>query len=136
VLTISIPLHLRQNGGATGETTLSRAKFLRFDEVRLMNRRQFLGMMAAASSALVLDRALPLNASEWLFQQDPNTSGIDHIVLVMMENRSFDHLMGWLPNANGRQAGVSFVDPSGVSHPTHQQSPDYRLSTDRSFSRP
>jgi phospholipase C len=90
-----------------------------------MNRRDFMGMMAVASSALFLDRALPLNASEWFLQQDPNTSGIDHIVLLMMENRSFDHLMGWLPNANGRQAGLSFADPAGVSHPTHQQSPDY-----------
>ena len=32
---------------------------------------------------------------------DPALSGIDHIVLVTMENRSFDHLLGWLPNAEG-----------------------------------
>src|SRR6185436_4577198 len=34
-------------------------------------------------------------------------SGIDHIVVVMMENRSFDHLLGWLPNADGMQEGLS-----------------------------
>ena len=26
-------------------------------------------------------------------------SGIDHVVVVMMANRSFDHLVGWLPEA-------------------------------------
>ena len=90
-----------------------------------MNRREFLGMLATASSAFVLTRSLPLHASTWLFQQDPNASGIDHIVLVMMENRSFDHLMGWLPGANGRQAGLEFADPSGALHPTHKLSPDF-----------
>jgi phospholipase C len=26
----------------------------------------------------------------------PDASGIDHIVVVMMENRSFDHYLGWV----------------------------------------
>jgi len=43
----------------------------------------------------------------------------------MMENRSFDHFLGWLPNANGIQAGLSYVDASGVSHPTHELGPDW-----------
>lgn len=90
-----------------------------------MNRREFLGMLATASSAFVLNHSIPLHASTLLFQQDPNSSGINHIVLVMMENRSFDHLMGWLPGANGRQAGLEFADPSGVLHPTHKLSPDF-----------
>ncbi len=30
---------------------------------------------------------------------------IDTIVVVMMENRSFDHLLGWMPHADGRQGG-------------------------------
>lgn len=46
-------------------------------------------------------------------------SGIDHIVVVMMENRSVDHLLGWLPGIDGRQAGLSFTDRHGVAHPTH-----------------
>src|SRR2546423_14187588 len=44
----------------------------------------------------------------------PEASGIEHIVLVMMENRSFDHFLGWLPGANGRQAGLLFTDRDGV----------------------
>ncbi len=55
----------------------------------------------------------------------PQNSGIDHIVVVMMENRSFDHLLGWMPNANGRQAGLSYKDNSGGVHATHSLAPDY-----------
>jgi phospholipase C len=43
----------------------------------------------------------------------------------MMENRSFDHFLGWLPNANGKQAGLTYVDSAGVSHATHSLSGDY-----------
>jgi phospholipase C len=56
---------------------------------------------------------------------NPSTSGIEHIVVVTMENRSFDHLMGWLPNAAGKQAGLSYLDKSGVSHPTFSLSGDF-----------
>jgi phospholipase C len=49
----------------------------------------------------------------------PSASGIDHVVVVMMENRSFDHFLGWLPGANGKQAGLTYVDRSGVARPTH-----------------
>ena len=49
----------------------------------------------------------------------PDDSGIEHVVVVMMENRSFDHYLGWLPGADGKQAGLSYVDRKGVRHPTH-----------------
>ncbi|MBV8462661.1 MAG: alkaline phosphatase family protein [Acidimicrobiales bacterium] len=52
---------------------------------------------------------------------DPSASGIEHIVVVMMENRSFDHLLGWLPHANGMQKGLSYADPSGTLHKTFEQ---------------
>jgi phospholipase C len=38
----------------------------------------------------------------------------------MMENRSFDHFLGWLPGADGRQAGLSFADQAGVEHSTYR----------------
>ena len=44
----------------------------------------------------------------------------------MMENRSFDHFLGWLPGANGRQAGLSYTDAAGVSHSTFPLAPDYQ----------
>src|SRR5207245_7006774 len=49
----------------------------------------------------------------------PATSGVNHIVFVMPENRSFDHFLGWLPNADGRQAGLTYFDASGTPHPTY-----------------
>jgi phospholipase C len=59
----------------------------------------------------------------------PQASGIDHIVVVTMENRSFDHLLGWLPNADGRQSGLSYSDTTGNVHSTHwlaaPPTPDY-----------
>ncbi len=52
-------------------------------------------------------------------------SQIEHIVVVMMENRSFDHLLGWLPNADGKQSGLSYTDVNGASHATHNLAPDW-----------
>lgn len=66
------------------------------------NRRTFLKGAAAAGGALLLGSRSPLRyrlASAAV----AGSSGIDHIVVVTMENRSFDHFLGWLPNANGRQ---------------------------------
>ena len=45
---------------------------------------------------------------------------IDHFVVLMMENRSFDHYFGWLPNADGVQQRT-YLDPDNgnapVEHP-------------------
>jgi phospholipase C len=54
----------------------------------------------------------------------PADSGIEHIVVVTMENRSFDHFFGWFANADGKQAGLTFVDSNGVSHSTYSLSGD------------
>ncbi len=50
---------------------------------------------------------------------NPAASGIDHVVVVCMENRSFDHILGWLPGADGRQAGLSYPGKNGVMHSTY-----------------
>src|ERR1051325_3165360 len=57
---------------------------------------------------------------------DPEQSGINHIVVGMMENRSFDHLLGWLPGADGKQAGLSYTDTNGVAHSTYPLAPDFQ----------
>jgi len=49
----------------------------------------------------------------------PASSGIEHVVVVMMENRSFDHFLGWVPGADGKQSGLTFTDRYGVRHSTH-----------------
>ena len=55
---------------------------------------------------------------------NPGNSRIDHLVVVTMENRSFDHFLGWLPNADGKQAGLTYVDNQGVAHRTYSLSGD------------
>src|SRR5258705_6086793 len=54
------------------------------------------------------------------------TSGVDHIIVVMMENRIFDHLLGWHPTANARQTDLSYLDVDGISHDTAPLAPDYQ----------
>jgi phospholipase C len=56
----------------------------------------------------------------------PRNLPIDTIVVLMMENRSFDHYLGWLPNADGRQAGLSYVDEQGVRLSTRAFAPDFQ----------
>jgi phospholipase C len=80
-----------------------------------VNRRDFLrgvGLTGAASAASLVGKS-SLVAHRMLPLPDPSASGIEHIVVVMMENRSFDHLLGWLPGANGRQAGLAYLDNEG-----------------------
>jgi phospholipase C len=57
---------------------------------------------------------------------DPARSGIEHVVVVMMENRSFDHFLGWAPGADGQQAGLSYPDRIGAMQPTHPLAPDFQ----------
>lgn len=56
----------------------------------------------------------------------PGQSGIKHVVVVMMENRSFDHLLGWVPGADGKQAGLTFTNKEGVAHSTAPLAPDFQ----------
>jgi phospholipase C len=84
-----------------------------------LTRRQVLAGAAGAAGAAVLGLDRAAEAATPAELPDPDVSGIDHIVVLMMENRSFDHYLGWLPGADGRQAGLSYVDRDGVAHATH-----------------
>ncbi|PYT48000.1 MAG: phospholipase [Acidobacteria bacterium] len=94
------------------------------------NRRELLKNAALVSGATLA--AAPFYSEKNLFGQltlptlpNPENSGIEHIVVVTMENRSFDHFLGWLPNADGQQAGLTSLDTAGVAHSTHSLSGDY-----------
>jgi len=94
------------------------------------NRRKFIKDIATVSGAALLSTlpgaktlARELDRNSQL--PSPSNSDIDHIVVVMMENRSFDHLFGWIPGANGKQAGLSFRDASGIPHETHHLAGDF-----------
>ena len=47
----------------------------------------------------------------------PRNLPIDTFVVLMMENRSFDHYLGWLPDADGIQGGLTYADRQERSTP-------------------
>ena len=88
------------------------------------NRRDFLrgvaGVSGAAIAGSVIGNNLLAHEPAPLPElPSPSESGIDHIVVVMMENRSFDHFMGWLPGARGKQAGLKYPDKNGALQSTY-----------------
>jgi phospholipase C len=87
------------------------------------SRRAFLG---AAAAAAVGAQPLARAALAAPALPKPGRSGIDHVVLVVMENRSFDHMLGWVPGANGKQAGLTFTDTGGAPHQTFPLAPDFQ----------
>src|SRR5262249_4941665 len=50
----------------------------------------------------------------------------EHVVVVMMENRSFDHFLGWVPGADGMQRGLTFTDKQGQRHETFELAPNFQ----------
>jgi phospholipase C len=93
-----------------------------------INRRELMKNALLASGAMMLEPSWPfgkkMSAQDLLKLPNPSESGIDHVVVVMMENRSFNHFMGWLPNAEGIQAGLTYLDKEGVEYPTYSLSGD------------
>jgi phospholipase C len=90
-----------------------------------ISRRRFIQTTAGAAGAVAFGAAdRLLSAAPGL--PNPKHSGIDHIVVVMMENRSFDHMLGWVPGADGRQAGLTYTDAAGIEHATYPLAPDFQ----------
>jgi phospholipase C len=88
-----------------------------------VNRRDFLRSAATVSAAALASKvseAKPQIEPADAVLPSPEFSGIEHVVVVMMENRSFDHLLGWMPNANGLQSGLTYLDNSGNPHSTQR----------------
>src|SRR6201999_1187673 len=98
-------------------------------------RRDFLQRTAAAAGlaaglGLVLDPdvlvAEAARKQRAVHIPSPRNLPIDTFVVLMMENRSFDHYLGWLPGADGRQAGLSYADKSGQTFSTHRLFTDFQ----------
>jgi phospholipase C len=96
-----------------------------------LSRRDFTKQALLAGGSVALGCAThvapsgPITQPTYPTLPTPAASGIEHVVVVTMENRSFDHFLGWLPNATGKQSGLSFVDKAGVSHASHSLSGDF-----------
>jgi phospholipase C len=75
-----------------------------------------------------------LTGTELLAQAAANASpitssagakGVEHVVILMMENRSFDHFLGWLPGADGRH-DLTFEATDGKVYPNYPLAPDFQ----------
>ncbi len=103
-----------------------------------VDRRSFLALSASAAAAAALAACssdskpaarVPTTTSR---RPAPNALGnpkdapFEYVVLLMMENRSFDHLLGWLPGADGKQAGLQYPDRTGELHGTWDLGTDYQ----------
>ncbi|WP_431030746.1 alkaline phosphatase family protein [Plantibacter sp. RU18] len=86
---------------------------------RPASRRDFFraagfGVAGLAAGGAVTGGIAAVNAAntqeEYGFTPLPKRSepGFDHVVVVMFENRSFDHMLGWLYRAGGEPAGQTF----------------------------
>jgi phospholipase C len=94
-----------------------------------LSRRGLMTGIAGAAGAAALSRGAWAGGEVAAADDEPRNEDmakIEHVVLVMMENRSFDHFLGWLPRADGRQAGLSYVDKAGARHATYPLAPDYQ----------
>ncbi|HEY1523978.1 MAG TPA: alkaline phosphatase family protein [Solirubrobacteraceae bacterium] len=80
--------------------------------------------LALGPDALVAEAARRQRRASRL--PSPRRLPIDTFVVLMMENRSFDHYLGWMPEADGRQAGLSYVDLSGHRLKTRPLAPDWQ----------
>jgi phospholipase C len=93
-----------------------------------ISRRRFLGGAAATVGTVAMGGLgpTPEASARPAGLPAPGNSGIDHVVVLMMENRSFDHYLGWLPDADGRQKGLTYLDRDGVPHRTHALAPEFQ----------
>ncbi len=98
-----------------------------------LRRRDFLQRTAAAAGGVGLASVLPTQqlVAEAARRQRtkvpaPRDLPIDTFVVLMMENRSFDHYFGWRTDADGRNAGLQYPDKDGKPVPTYRLTPDFQ----------
>jgi phospholipase C len=83
-------------------------------------------MGASTGAALTGAEFLSRTAASAAVALTPQGSnGIEHVVVLMMENRSFDHFLGWLPGANGR-TDMTYLAPDGNVYPNYPLAPDFQ----------
>jgi phospholipase C len=93
----------------------------------MLTRRTLLQLMGASTGLAITGTELlsqaAASASPAHFPHGSN--GIEHVVVLMMENRSFDHFLGWLPGADGRH-DLTFLSADGNVYPNYRLAPDFQ----------
>jgi phospholipase C len=99
-----------------------------------MRRRDFLARTATLAGGAALAATLPADAlvAEATRRAglnplpSPSNLPIDTFVVLMMENRSFDHYFGWHPTADARGEGLQYPAPGGGELDTYRLTPDFQ----------
>ena len=93
----------------------------------MLTRRKFLKLTGGATG-------IAITGSDFLARRSAlaapakfptGSNGIQHVVVLMMENRSFDHFLGWLPGADGRH-DLIFQATDGNFYPNYPLAPDFQ----------
>src|SRR5262244_2494366 len=91
----------------------------RMFESERMTRRRLLGTGAKAMAAAFASSLLPPNVRRALAAQSPDVApkgslrDIKHVVMLMQENRSFDHYFGTLAGVRGFDDANAMKLPNG-----------------------
>jgi phospholipase C len=93
----------------------------------VLTRRSFLKLIGASAGAAVTGTDLLSRAAA---SASPASSaggsrGVEHVVILMMENRSFDHFLGWLPGADGR-LDLEYLSTDGNAYRNYPLAPDFQ----------
>ena len=94
-----------------------------------LRRTAYAAGLGAAAASLPLDLLLGQAAKQEARAAglpSPANMQIDHFVVLMMENRSFDHYFGWLPGADAVQQR-SYADPCPETDDRRDQADHQRL---------
>jgi phospholipase C len=92
----------------------------------MLTRRIFLQLMGASTVAVTGSELLSRAAASAAPALFPNGSnGVEHVVILMMENRSFDHFLSWLPGADGRH-DMTYLSTDGNVYPNYPLAPDFQ----------
>jgi phospholipase C len=98
-----------------------------------MRRRDFLARTAALAGAASLASLLPADTLVQAAARRglrplpaPKDMPIHTVVVLMMENRSFDHYFGWRPDADGKNTGLSYPDANNHPVATHHLNQEFQ----------
>jgi phospholipase C len=93
----------------------------------MLTRRTFFQLMGASTGAVITgSQFLSQTAASAAPALSPHGSnGIEHVVILMMENRSFDHFLSWLPGADGRR-DMAYLSADGNVYPNYPLAPDFQ----------
>ena len=93
----------------------------------MLTRRTFMQLMGGASAVAVTGTDLLARAASAATSAvtPAGRNGVQPVVILMMENRSFDHFLGWLPGADGRQ-DLAYLSTDGNVYPNYPLAPDFQ----------